>query len=272
CATDLSEEATEPGRRKLLVALPGEGKLVLLDAQDILDREAGTYAPCQIEAEFVLDATVPDQILQPLPSDLVGEGQNSWVVYDSLGGSYTPRPGGMDHRDRQLLVSDRAGPLIHRFDTRDVCALPPLDPLIATSSSAPTRVVTTSQVWLSPSTASGTQVASAVDGVGSGLSNVIVFDLSDGAASRVPLVRPGSPYLSRIAPDRVQFASAVQDVSFALLDRAEIDPANGVATTGIECNPDPTLPSDSPEARYRPTSETNGASPRVLRGLFAMPY
>lgn len=268
CATDLTQESTHPGRRKLLVALPDEAKLVIIDAQDILERQAGTFAPCNIEAEFDVAATVPGQVIQPLPTDLVAEGEDPWVVYDALGGTYESRPAGMDHRDGTLLLSDQASPIIHRYDTRDVCQLAPLEPLIATSFDEPDRVVTTSRVALSPKTASGTQVVYAVDERGDGASNVIVFDVSEGVSSRVPLVRSGAPLLSHQSPDRISFGSNVQDVTFALIDRAEVDPATGVATTGIECNPDPTLPLSDPGARYRPSSETVGAGPYVMRGLF----
>src|SRR5690606_32428640 len=40
------------------------------------------------------------------------------------------------------------------------------------------------------------------------------------------------------------------------------------AVTGIECNPDPAASSSDLGISYRPTSDTTGAGPNVLRGLF----
>src|SRR5690606_39419975 len=62
CTADLSAETLSPGARKLLVALPLESKLVVLDAQEILSRQPGTYGPCHVEAELILSAEVPDAI------------------------------------------------------------------------------------------------------------------------------------------------------------------------------------------------------------------
>src|SRR5690606_14155134 len=39
--------------------------------------------------------------------------------------------------------------------------------------------------------------------------------------------------------------------------------------SGIVCDPDPSVARDSPGAIYRPSSEISGASPFVMRGLFA---
>ncbi len=268
CTADLAEETLNPGARKLLVSLPSEGKLVLIDAQDILTRQPGTFRPCHVEAELPLSAEVPDDILQPLPSDLVGAGESTWVTYQEIAGSYESRPAGIARNGDVLLIADQSAPVVHQVDTSDVCAPVELAPLYATSLDEPTRVVTTSEIAVSPVSPSGAQYAYVVDEVGDGRANALIFDLSSGAQSRAPLVRSGSPLLPFEAPDRLEFSAAVKDVGFALLDRAAVDPATGVATTGILCDPDPSTSSDAPGARYRPSSGTVGAAPRVLRGLF----
>lgn len=267
CTADLSEETITPGARKLLVALPQEGKLVVLDAQDIVGRQPGTYRPCHIEAELPLSAEVPDDILQPIPDDLVAAGESTWITYQEVGGSYDALPAGMAQDGDVVLVADQAAPVIHRIDTTDACAPTELTPLYATSFEDPTRVVTTSEIAVSPITPSGAQYAYVVDEVGDGRSNVMVFDLSSSAPSRAPLVRKGAPLVPFEAPDRLEFATAVKDVGFALLDRAAVDPATGVATTGVYCDPDPDTPQSASGARYRP-SGPDGPSPAALRGLF----
>lgn len=269
CTADLSEETYTPGARKLLVALPNEGKLVVLDAQEIVSRMPGTYRPCHIEAELPLSAEVPDDILQPLPLDLTQSGETTWVTYQEVGGSYTPRPAGMAQNRSVVLVADQGAPVIHQIDTTDACAPTELTPLYATSFEEPTRVVTTSEIAVSPVTPSGARYAYVVDEVGDGRSNVMVFDLASSAQSRAPLVREGAPLIPAEAPDRLEFPTGVKDVGFALLDRASIDPATGVATTGVHCDPDPSTSRNAPGARHRPNSDLDDtAEPGVLRGLF----
>jgi hypothetical protein len=267
CTADLSLETATPGARKLLVSLPREGKLVVLDAQDIVSRQPGTYQPCHIEAEVPLSAEVPDDILQPLPEDLVLPGESTWITYQEVGGSYEPLPAGMAQDGDVVLVADQGAPVIHQIDTTDACAPTELAPLYATSFEDPTRVVTTSEIAVSPITPSGAQYAYVVDEVGDGRSNVMVFDLSSSAQSRAPLLRQGSSLVPFEAPDRLEFATGVKDVGFALLDRAAVDPATGVATTGVYCDPDPSTSPSAPGALYRP-SGPDGPFPGTLRGLF----
>ncbi len=263
CSVDLSEEKAYDGPRKIAVTLPEEGKIVVLDAQEILSREPGTYAPCHIESELELSAVVPESIKQPLPDDLVQVGQEPFMVYDQLGGTYEPSPAGMAEREGTLLVADNASPVIQRIDSRDPCELAALEPLFATSFTEPNRVVTTSRVAISPRTPSGSRFAYAVDHSGDDLSNVIVYDLSVETGERTPLVRSGSPLIPHEAPDRIEFSSGVKDVAFALTDQPIRSPVDGIAVTGTLCNPDPSTTSDSIATEYRRTA---GAA--TLRGLF----
>ena len=71
CEADLTTEEGPLGRRKLLVALPAEHKLVLLDAQALLDRPSGEFQPCAVEATYPLQASLPSSPVSPvLPDDL----------------------------------------------------------------------------------------------------------------------------------------------------------------------------------------------------------
>lgn len=270
CTADLSEELVSVGRRKLLVALPDQAKLVVIDAQELLDRSSGSFSPCAIEREFPLQATPPAQIVQPLPEDLVLEGcSDPFRTYGPFAGPFTSRPAGMSERDGLLAVADRGAPVVHLFDATDPCALLELDSLVATSFTEPERVVTTSRVAVSPLTAEGQRFVYAIDEVGETTANVMIFDVSDGQPSRTPLVRRGSAEMFLEPPDRIQFAAPAKDVTFALVDRPEVDPVTGTAAVGQRCDPDPNLSPSSPPARYRPNLEDGtGAGPGRWRGLF----
>jgi hypothetical protein len=267
CSVDLSLEGVPEGRRKLLVALPSEGKLVVLDAQEILDRERGTYGPCHVEAELLLAATVPEALVQVLPDDLSTEDDGTLFTYDQLGGTYTAWPAGMDERDGLLLMADRTSPVVHRVDVRDPCELDELPHLFATSLLEPKRVVTTSRVALSPKTQTGGQFAYVVDETGNDLSSVLIFDLSEGKGGNTPLVRSESPILPLEAPDRIEFSASAKDVAFAYVDRPIASPSTGIAVTGTLCDPDPAA-TGSLASEYRPTSDERGAGPNTIRGLF----
>jgi hypothetical protein len=80
-------------------------------------------------------------------------------------------------------------------------------------------------------------------------------------------VRPGAPRLFE-PPDRIGFASAVNDLAFVMRD-IPIPDASGVAVFGARCDPDPSIAAESPLALYRPNSTlTRGAAPGKLRGVF----
>ncbi|MEO8905353.1 MAG: hypothetical protein ABI488_22820, partial [Polyangiaceae bacterium] len=66
CPADLTAEGGPVGRRKLLVSLPDEHKLVLLDAQSLLDRPAGEFTSCTVEASYGLNAPLPTSPVQPV--------------------------------------------------------------------------------------------------------------------------------------------------------------------------------------------------------------
>ncbi len=268
CRVDLGQETYRPGRRKLVVSLPREGKLVVLDAQELLDREQGSYDDCLIDAELPLNAEFPAGLSQPLPSDLQSDDRVD-VSYPLLEGSYSARPVGMDLRDDLLAVADLGAPLVHLLDVADPCAVEELPALYATSYASPDRVVVTSEVAISPVTEAGEQFVYAVDTLGDELASLVPFDISTSSASRFPLLRSGSALLPFEAPDRIQFNAAVKDVAFAQLDRPISDGVLGQSVSKVSCDPDPQVSEDALSAQYRPGSGSIGAAPAVLRGTFA---
>lgn len=271
CAVDLGGEKNVLGRRKLLVSLPEEGKLVVLDAQNLLDRDPGSYAPCEIESEVILQTDVPERVVQPLPDDMVVEGCSEPLVeYGPFPGPFQARPAGLSLQGGLLVVGDQGSPLVHRVDVTDPCSPVEQDPLVATSYLNPTRVVTTNRVALSPVTPEGKQYVYAIDEIGEKTAGVLMFDVSADSISDAPLVRPWSSLMPLEPPDRIEFLAAAKDVVFALSDEPESDSETGNASFGVRCDPDPALGGDEPGARYRSAADyTEGARPRMRRGLFA---
>jgi len=276
CVADLTKEGGPPGRRKLVVALPDEGRVVVIDAQSILDREPGSFAPCAIERSLALTtASDAGGQSQSLPPELVPPSgcMLAAPTPPPVPASGASRPSGFGTADGRLYVGDLGVPLIHVLDTSSACNLHELPPLLPMSFVHPSRVVTTSRVAATPTTPSGKQYVYAVDANDQQTSSVMVFDVSDGVTNRTPVVRPGSERQPREQPDRIEFPAPVADITFALRDLPFADPATGVAEVGVECDPDPTLPVDpaSPGVQYRTSGDrTQGARPRLLRGLFGL--
>jgi len=270
CRSDLSREAAPLGRRKLIVALPDEGRLVVLDAQSLLNRPQGSFERCVFEEEHPLEVRLPSRILQPLPDDLVVPGCSEAVKeYGPFDEPFRSRPSGIDERDGLMVVGDQTAPVVHLISTVDPCALDEYEPLVATSLTDPARIVTTSRVAVSPETPDGKQYVYAVDEVGEKVASIMVFDVSVGQASRTPLVRPGAAEMPLEPADRIEFLAPAKDVAFALVDRPEIDPVTGTAAVGTRCDPDPSTDPNSPGARYRPNlDDETGARPKQFRGLF----
>jgi hypothetical protein len=276
CAANLTTEAGPKGRRKLVVALPDEGRLVVLDAQAILDHEPGSFEPCVIDRELPLESA-PDasgQKQRP-PPDLETAGTCTFPMPPAppVAANGRARPSGFAASDGRLFVGDLGVPLLHVVDTTSVCRLHELPPLLPMSFAAPSRSVTTSRVAVTPVTPAGKQFVYAVDPNDQPTSSVMVFDVSEGVTDRTPLVRPGSPRQPREEADRLQFPAPIADITFALRDLSGSDPSTGVAELGTECDPDPSLPLDPPppEVQYRSSADhTQGARPRLLRGLFGL--
>jgi len=277
CPADLTQEKGPPGRRKLLVALPEEHKLVLLDAQRLLDQPPGAFGECEVEASYRLEAQPESSALQPiLPVDLqLAPGTDTSVcltpAYPPADASLPATPGGFAVAGDRVYVADRTRPVVHRLDVSDPCAAEELPPLLPYSYSSPDRVVTTSRVAVSPLSPSGQQFVYAIDENDQPTASVMVFDLERVSASdantRTPLVFPGAARQPYLPADRLRFSSPVRDVTFVMRDFPKPNPGTGVGEFGLTCDPDPD--SSGPGTQYQPNSDfTDGARPANLRGVF----
>ena len=277
CLADLTKESGPAGRRKLLVALPDEHKLVLVDAQRLLDQEAGAFPECQVEATFALDQASPSTPLSPLlPDDLKlapGTDTSACVTpsYPASDGSVLPTPSGLAAMGNRVYVSDSTKPVVHVLDVSDPCTDKELPPLLPYSYSTPERVVTTSRVAVSPLSPAGKQFVYAIDQNDQPAASVMVFDLgkieANNPNTRTPLIFEGAPRQQYMPPDRLQFNASVRDIMFVMRD-FPVSGATGAGEFGVSCDPDPN--SSGPGVGYRPNSDfTDGARPVNLRGLFA---
>jgi hypothetical protein len=283
CPADLTREPGPVGRRKLLVALPAEHKLVLLDAQRLLDQAPGTFNECEPEATFALDQDAPTTPLAPiLPDDLKPEPDTDTSAclmpsYPASDMSALPTPGGLAATGDRVYVADTARPVIHVLDVSDPCTDTELPPLLPYSYSTPERLVTTSRLAVSPLSPTNRQFVYAIDQNDQPAASIMVFDLAriagdpDDDNLRTPVVFPNAarqrPDSSNPAPDRLRFNAPVRDVSFVMRDFPKPDPITGAGEFGIACDPIPT--SSGPGTAYRPNSDfTDGARPVNLRGLF----
>lgn len=276
CQGDLRDEAGGEGRRKVVVALPDSGQLVVIDAQHLLDTPAGTFPPCEIEARLELKVEIPAGVAQTLPADLTGNLLNPGTTCSDAPVPMapapvmrSPQPAGFALADSHLYIADQAAPVVHVVDTSSVCAMTELAPLLPMSLREPNRVVTTRRVAVSPLTPAGQRFVYAIDTEDQPGASVMAFDVSPGATDHTPLVRSGSPELAGERPDRLALGSSARDVTFAYRDIPYVDPATGVAQFGTRCDPDPTIQDSSPAALARSSADfTTGARPGLLRGLF----
>lgn len=273
CPANLVAEKGPKGRRKLLVSLPEEHKLVLLDAQALLNRTPGEFAQCDVERVYPLSAALPGAASPVLPADLVPTGDAAScpvVSYPPLQSGAQPTPGGLALSDDRLYVADTTLPVVHRIDVADPCTPREVEPLLPRSYLAPERVVTTSRVAVSPVTPKGKQFVYAIDDNDQPTASVMAFDVSTTDAPRTPLVLEGAPRQPYLPPDRIRFDKPVADLRFVMRDFPKPD-ATGSGSFGLSCNPYPGVAATEPSALYRPNADyTDGARPRNLRGLFGL--
>jgi hypothetical protein len=259
CGADLSTEAALApiGRKLLAVTLPSLGQVAVIDAQALLERGAGTFEPCPIEAVH---------IPQTLPSDYRVEGCDPAVVEHPVPTqSFAARPAGLSLRDGRLYLADLAAPVVHVLDVRDPCQLAEEPPLLPVSLEHPGQLVTTSDVTTGPSTTDGRLFAYAVDGQDGSL---MVFRL-DAGAERTPMVLPGAALRASQRPDRVDFGSPVKSLQMLWHDMPALDGTSELATFSVACDPDPTAA--EPGSLYRTSADrSRGARPGKLRGLFTV--
>ncbi len=255
------------GRQKLVVALPTLGELAVIDAQTLLESQAGSTDACVIERTIPLDGDVP---LEAPPPDPPTAGC-TWPRAPTPGaqGVYVPQPAGMSVVDGRLYAADLAAPLVHVVEVSDPCDPVELPPLLPRSSEDPTRVVVTSEVAVTPRlTPSFKRYLYAID---VNDKSVMAFDVSDGSTSRHPIVTNGAN--NPLQPsDRIRFAAAPQTLQVMVRDFPKGGP-NDVEPFGTLCNPVP-CPDGSTTcegAQYRTASDfASGAGPLTLRGTFGI--
>lgn len=272
CPADLATETVLPGRRKLAITLPSLAEVWVLDAQELLDREPGSFDACNVEERFALGAEVTSAA-QRVPADLVPSSASCAPVgYDQgpVPEQFVAWPGDVALDDEgRLFISDEQAPVVHVLDVGDPCNLAALPSLEPRSFTDPSAVVTTGRIAVSRLTPLGKRYVYAVDESSTNTSGMLMmFDVSPGSTDRTPIVRERSAFNPAEPPDRIALGRDVADVEFIYQDFPEA--VGGVAIEGIACDPDPALPADNPATEYRPTSDLSvGAQPRKLRGTFA---
>jgi hypothetical protein len=228
----------------------------------LLDRVPGTFADCVVENYVSLQMDLPSAPpLQQLPPDLDVPGCVPESPDFGPPEAFFPKPAGFALSDRELYVADRGAPLIHVLDVSDPCMPREQVPLLPVAFNERERPVFTTRLAVSPVTSRQERFLYAVEDRGT----VMVFDVTPGSSQRTPLVRPGSPRIpAEPQPDRIMFASPVEDIALVYRDIPKPDPATGVAVVGTHCNPDPLA-----SLAYRPEPDlSSGASPGLLRGVF----
>jgi hypothetical protein len=262
------------GRQKLVVALPKEGKLVVIDAQKLLTSEPGGFDDCEIEREVALSIDVPAAPpAAPIPDGPACVLPAAPTVQITASGVSTPSDLALG--GSRLYVGDLTTPVIHVLDATSPCDLAELGPLLPTSIDDPDRRVVTAHLAVSPSpTPSLERFLYAVDVEDRSL---MVFDVSDDSKPSVPVVRPQAA-LNPLQPrDRIRFASVPTDVVIVHRDDPK-STAQGVAPFGTACDPDKNATVCTASSTdcdvgtlYRTSSDYgDGAGPLTFRGAFAM--
>ena len=276
CSVDLTQEQTiaPAGRRKLMVTMPNLGAVAIIDAQAILNRVAGSFAPCEIEAWLdlssdwrseTIEQPMPDYRLSgPVASAGAGCELRQTQSYTQPNDRFAANPAGIATAENRLFVADRGAPVIHVLDIEDPCAPDEQPPLVAVSYSHPERLVVTRDVAVSPELSTGKRYLYAVDDSDGSL---LVYDVGVDSTSRAPVLRPNAQFMPDEPPDRLLFPAPIRDLTVFKRDVPIPDSATGIALLDTACDPRPTA--NEPESLYR-TSEnySTGARPEKLRGVF----
>jgi hypothetical protein len=272
---DLAREGV--GWQLLYVTLPQEGRVAVIDAQRLLDAEAGSQTPCEELASVTLSTFVPPIDVEPLV-DTPACGLPPPPEVLEVGGPATPVDiavaGGVASR---AFVSDLTLPVIHALDVSDPCApREEASPLRATSAADPSRRVVTTRLAVSPLTPSERRYLYAIDVEDR---SVIPFDVTSPASSKLPLQRADASVNPFQPVDRVRFAAAPTDLSIVVRDEPRSTGATeSSAAFGTLCDPDPDANVCSTGegscdlgTLYRTSSDfESGAGPFTLRGVFGM--
>lgn len=274
CPADLAAEQGPLGRRKLLVTLPERGELVIVDAQEVLDRTPGSFDDCVIERTLPLRVELPSvSPSQMLPTDLPqrdAECLPSGAPFVAEAQAFVPYPVDLAATADKLYVADLNAPVVHVIDSHDPCNLVELPPLLPQSYTAPDAVIATRKLAVSPLISTGQRFVYAIEESSAATAgSVMIFDVGPNSVSRTPIVRAGSPLIPNEPPDRIQFAQKAADVEFVSRQLAAFDPATGVSVEQAAC--DPTADPGTPGAQFQPTLDlSSGASPYLLHGAFAL--
>ncbi|XXX81297.1 hypothetical protein WMF30_21285 [Sorangium sp. So ce134] len=276
---DLSREGL--GRQKLLVSMPELGGFAVIDAQALLQDERyhdGGFAPCEVERWVPLEVSLPLSPPAAPPGD-APDGPAACAQPEAAASPAQavarPRPAGLALAGDRLFVADLDAPVIHVVDLPTPCEPVELPPLLPASTLDPERVVTTSRIAVSQ--ALPPDFRRYLYAVDAGDGTAMVFDVSDGASGRSPLVRPHPEWNPFQPPDRIRLPAPVRDLAVVHRDAPAILPATGVAPEGLRCDPDPGLKqcdsnvaSCDLETLYRTSANRDaGAGPLKLRGSFA---
>ncbi|WP_437537178.1 hypothetical protein WME79_17795 [Sorangium sp. So ce726] len=266
------------GRQKLLVTLPDLGGIAVIDAQNLLEGEAGGFAACEVDLWIPLQVSRPPAT-EPDEAPHGAECADPAVTASSEPASEKPRPAGLALSGNRLYVADLDAPVIHVVDLPTPCEPREQPSLLPASTLDPRRVVTTRR--LAVAQASPPDFKRYLYAVDAGDGSVMVFDVSDegsdGAPSRSPLSRENPDWNPFQPPDRIRLPAPVRDLAIVQREVPRSLTATGVVPRGIRCSSDPKLtPCDSSitscdlETLYRTSADRDsGASPRKLRGTFA---
>ena len=278
---DLSQETQNPGSRKLLVTMPLEGDLLVIDAQKVLDRLPGSFDPCPIERRIKLNIELPPSTTLPASAD--GDADlcplrpaattssacpvrgPQTVTYS---GDFRASPSDFTLVDGRLYISDDKAPVIHVFDMTDPCSPVEQAPLLPSSFDNPSRPVFTRTLAVSPVTSDGKRYLYAVDSLDG---SVMIFDVSEGSGQRTPLTRSRPEYFPFSPRDRLNLGAPVQQIIF--VSQEFYYDLNGSKVGGIVCDPTTAYDANAPTpaASYQTTTDfSDGARPSRLRGTFAL--
>jgi hypothetical protein len=250
-------------RHKLLVTIPDEAAIAVIDAQSVAANAPGSFDLCDIERWIPLQVqpgTTPAPETFPVVAGCVNPEQPEPEPVGAVS-----RPAGMAQAGDRLYVADLEAPVIHVLDMPSPCDITEREPLLPTSMREPERAITTSRVAVTPGlTSDFKRYLYAIDDVAG---SVMAFDISEeGATPRTPIRRPDGQRNPSSFPDRVQFSAPARDIAIIQRDVAVQD-ENGVAQTGILCDP---KSKDTLGAKYQNDANyETGAQPSKIRGTFA---
>jgi DNA-binding beta-propeller fold protein YncE len=192
-------------------------------------------------ADGATDAAVDAPVDAPVEAgDDAGADAESYALKSTPGNA--PHGRGLAFDGRMLYVGDDAMPLVHVIDTAQN-GLVELDPYVATSLTNPSRIVTTTEVAVSPTTHDFKRYLYALDDRDG---SIIVFDATDPTtAKRSPMLRPNAELVPAQPPDRIRFAQPITTFAFVRHDvplSKYVGAGGGLVPlpaqkTGLQCNP-----------------------------------